>query len=124
MKTSIIPIFIPHIGCPYRCVFCNQWAMLFSVIANALSPVPIVKPLSLIVVTVVTSPFGVVTVLVNSALSSFFRFFANLISSLPFLPSSFLATTPIFSSVSLSSAFSFSPTVTPPTISTVSFSLE
>lgn len=25
MKTSIIPIFIPHIGCPYRCVFCNQW---------------------------------------------------------------------------------------------------
>ena len=25
MKTSIIPIFIPHIGCPHRCVFCNQW---------------------------------------------------------------------------------------------------
>lgn len=25
MKHSIIPIFIPHIGCPYRCVFCNQW---------------------------------------------------------------------------------------------------
>lgn len=25
MKTSIIPIFIPHSGCPYRCVFCNQW---------------------------------------------------------------------------------------------------
>lgn len=25
MKTSIIPIFIPHIGCPYCCVFCNQW---------------------------------------------------------------------------------------------------
>lgn len=25
MKTSIIPIFIPHIGCTYRCVFCNQW---------------------------------------------------------------------------------------------------
>ena len=25
MKTSIIPIFIPHYGCPYRCVFCNQW---------------------------------------------------------------------------------------------------
>ena len=25
MKTSIIPIFIPHIGCLHRCVFCNQW---------------------------------------------------------------------------------------------------
>lgn len=24
MKTSIIPIFIPHIGCPMDCVFCNQ----------------------------------------------------------------------------------------------------
>lgn len=25
MKTSIIPVFIPHIGCPHRCIFCNQW---------------------------------------------------------------------------------------------------
>lgn len=24
MKTSIIPIFIPHLGCPNDCVFCNQ----------------------------------------------------------------------------------------------------
>ncbi|MCX7615328.1 MAG: radical SAM protein, partial [Clostridiales bacterium] len=24
MKYSIIPIFIPHLGCPHNCVFCNQ----------------------------------------------------------------------------------------------------
>ncbi len=24
MKTSIIPIFIPHLGCPHLCTFCNQ----------------------------------------------------------------------------------------------------
>lgn len=24
MKTPIIPFFIPHHGCPHRCVFCNQ----------------------------------------------------------------------------------------------------
>ena len=24
MKTSIIPVFIPHLGCPHDCVFCNQ----------------------------------------------------------------------------------------------------
>ncbi len=24
MKTSIIPIFIPHLGCPNDCIFCNQ----------------------------------------------------------------------------------------------------
>ena len=24
MKNSIIPIFIPHLGCPHDCVFCNQ----------------------------------------------------------------------------------------------------
>ena len=23
-KHAIIPIFIPHLGCPYDCVFCNQ----------------------------------------------------------------------------------------------------
>lgn len=24
MKRSIIPLFIPHLGCPHQCVFCNQ----------------------------------------------------------------------------------------------------
>lgn len=24
MKTYNIPIFVPHLGCPYECVFCNQ----------------------------------------------------------------------------------------------------
>ena len=24
MKGSILPIFIPHLGCPHQCVFCNQ----------------------------------------------------------------------------------------------------
>ena len=28
MKThAIIPIFIPHLGCPYDCIFCNQKAI-------------------------------------------------------------------------------------------------
>lgn len=26
MKTPIVPFFIPHHGCPHRCVFCNQQA--------------------------------------------------------------------------------------------------
>lgn len=25
MRQAIIPLFIPHDGCPYRCTFCNQW---------------------------------------------------------------------------------------------------
>ena len=24
MMSSIIPVFIPHAGCPHDCVFCNQ----------------------------------------------------------------------------------------------------
>ena len=24
MKHYIIPLFIPHFGCPHTCVFCNQ----------------------------------------------------------------------------------------------------
>lgn len=27
MKQAIIPLFIPHDGCPYRCTFCNQWRL-------------------------------------------------------------------------------------------------
>lgn len=27
MKNSVIPIFIPHLGCPNACVFCNQRAI-------------------------------------------------------------------------------------------------
>jgi histone acetyltransferase (RNA polymerase elongator complex component) len=24
MKTTVVPFFIPHFGCPHRCIFCNQ----------------------------------------------------------------------------------------------------
>jgi len=24
-KQITIPVFIPHMGCPHRCIFCNQW---------------------------------------------------------------------------------------------------
>lgn len=27
MRPFIIPVFIPHLGCPHRCVFCNQQAI-------------------------------------------------------------------------------------------------
>jgi histone acetyltransferase (RNA polymerase elongator complex component) len=26
-KPFIIPIFIPHFGCPHQCIFCNQQAI-------------------------------------------------------------------------------------------------
>ena len=27
MNRSILPLFIPHLGCPHDCVFCNQRAI-------------------------------------------------------------------------------------------------
>ena len=35
MKMSIIPIFIPHAGCPHQCVFCNQKKISGQKIASA-----------------------------------------------------------------------------------------
>ena len=32
---SIIPIFIPHAGCPHQCVFCNQKKISGQKIASA-----------------------------------------------------------------------------------------
>ena len=26
-RNRILPVFIPHLGCPYHCVFCNQNAI-------------------------------------------------------------------------------------------------
>lgn len=34
MKRNIIPIFIPHLGCPHDCVFCNQNKIASTSIAN------------------------------------------------------------------------------------------
>ena len=35
MKTSIIPIFIPHLGCPNDCIFCNQQRIASPRVPNA-----------------------------------------------------------------------------------------
>src|SRR6056297_725208 len=32
-KPFVIPIFLPHCGCPHRCVFCNQTAITGSTAA-------------------------------------------------------------------------------------------
>jgi len=37
-KQLIIPIFIPHLGCPHRCVFCNQKRITSGVRGQGLAP--------------------------------------------------------------------------------------
>jgi len=36
-RSQIIPIFLPHWGCPYRCVYCNQTAISARVAASDVS---------------------------------------------------------------------------------------
>jgi len=43
MKRSIIPIFIPHLGCPHNCIFCDQKQIAAPVVPDGNAVQAIIK---------------------------------------------------------------------------------